>query len=95
MHTVREFIEVSFKELGIELAWEGNGAEEKGRDSRSGKILVEVDPEYFRPTEVEQLKGDFSKAKKILGWEPKTTFHDLVKIMVKADWEKIKKHKSK
>lgn len=90
MHSVREFIEESFKELGFELAWEGKGAEEKGRDIKSGKILVEVDPNYFRPTEVEQLQGDYSKAKKILGWEPKITFEDLVKIMVKADWEKVK-----
>lgn len=91
MHTVKEFTELSFKEPGIELVWEGDGANEKGRDKKSGKILVEVDPAYFRPTEVEQLLGDYTKAKALLGWEPKVKFKELVSIMAKADWDKIKK----
>jgi GDPmannose 4,6-dehydratase len=88
MHTVREFVELTFAELGIDLKWEGKGVNEKGICKKTGKIKVEVDPEYFRPTEVEQLLGDYSKAKKLLGWEPKVTFKELVKIMAKADWEK-------
>lgn len=92
MHTVREFIELTFAELGIELKWEGKGINEKGVCKKTGKTLVEVDPEYFRPTEVEQLLGDYSKAKKLLGWEPKVTFKELVKIMAKADWEKYGKN---
>jgi len=90
-HSVREFTELAFGELGINLEWKGKGIAEKGVDSTNGKILVEVDPTYFRPTEVEQLIGDYSKAKEILGWKPKITFNELVKIMVKADWEKISK----
>jgi len=69
-HTVREFVELAFKFAGIDLSWEGSGIDEKGIDVKSGKILVEVDPEYFRPTEVEILIGDYSKAKRELGWEP-------------------------
>lgn len=91
MHSVREFTDLTFKELGIEIDWQGNGINEKGVDRKTGKILVEVDPEYFRPTEVEQLLGDYSKAKKLLGWEPKVKFKELVKIMAKADWEKFGK----
>ena len=91
MHSVREFVELAFTELGIELDWKGSGVNEKGIDKKTGKVLVEVDPEYFRPTEVEQLLGDYSKAKKILGWEPKVTFKELVKIMAKADREKYGK----
>ena len=91
MHTVKEFTELSFREIGIELAWEGEGVNEKGRDKKSGKVLVEVDPAYFRPTEVEQLLGDFTKAKTLLGWEPKVKFKELVSIMAKADLEKFGK----
>ncbi len=91
MHTVKEFTELSFREIGIELAWEGEGVNEKGRDKKSGKILVEVDPAYFRLTEVEQLLGDFTKAKTLLGWEPKVKFKELVSIMAKADLEKFGK----
>jgi len=91
MHTVREFVEVAFAELGIELEWKGKGKDEKGIDKKTGKTLVEVDAEYFRPTEVEQLLGDYTKAKTNLGWQPKVTFKELVKIMAKADWEKFGK----
>lgn len=86
MHTVREFCTLAFHEAGIELEWKGEGVDEKGVDKATGRVLVEVDPKFFRPTEVEQLCGDPSKAKKLLGWNPtKTSFQDLVKIMVKHD----------
>jgi len=87
-HTVKEFIEESFGFFGEEIIWEGTGIDEKGILKSSGKEVIGIDPRYFRPTEVEHLIGDYSKAKQKLGWEPKTTFHELVKIMVKADFEK-------
>lgn len=92
-HTVREFIEESFKVLGEEVVWEGEGVDEVGRLKSSGKIVVVINPKYFRPTEVELLIGDYAKAKKILGWEPKTRFTELVKIMVEADYNKAIKKK--
>lgn len=89
MHTVREFCTLAFHEAGIELEWKGEGVNEKGVDKATGRVLVEVDPKFFRPTEVEQLCGDPSKAKKLLGWNPtKTSFQDLVKIMVKHDLQR-------
>jgi len=91
-HTVREFTTLTFAELGIELEWTGKGADEKGIDKATGKVLVEVDPKYFRPSEVEQLLGDPTKARTLLGWNPhKTSFRDLVKIMVKHDMRFVKK----
>lgn len=85
-HTVREFCSLAFKEAGIELRWEGQDVEEKGICCQTGRVLVEVDPRYFRPTEVEQLLGDPTKAKNLLGWNPTaTSFEELVKIMTKAD----------
>jgi len=89
-HTVREFIEESLKVLDEEIIWQGRGINEKGILKSTGKEVIAIDPRYFRPTEVEVLIGDYSKAKRILGWEPKTTFKELVRIMVKADFEKIK-----
>tara|TARA_B100000315_G_scaffold257061_1_gene304652 strand:- start:4050 stop:5087 length:1038 start_codon:yes stop_codon:yes gene_type:complete len=89
-HTVREFCELSFKEVGFNLKWEGNGINEKGIDQESGNILVEVDPRYFRPTEVDILLGNPEKAKRELDWYSKTSFEELIKIMVKADLERIK-----
>lgn len=86
-HTVKEFTELAFKSVGIDIAWEGKEENEKGVDSKTGKILVAVDPMYYRPTEVDLLIGDAAKAKKNLGWEPKVKFADLVDIMVKADLE--------
>lgn len=83
--SVREFVEKAFQEVGIEIAWEGLGADEVGKDAATGKILVQVDPRYFRPTEVDFLLGDASKAKQELGWEPKVSFDELVKIMVRED----------
>jgi GDPmannose 4,6-dehydratase len=88
-HSVREFTEIAFAELGINIEWKGKDIDEKGIDKQSGKTLVEIDREYFRPTEVEMLIGDYSKAKKMLGWQPKVTFRELVKLMVEADWNKI------
>lgn len=91
-HTVREFATLAFKEAGIDLRWEGEGVNEKGIDTATGKVLVEVDPKYFRPAEVEQLLGDPTKAKTLLGWNPrKTSFEELVKIMVKHDMKFVKK----
>ena len=88
-HTVREFAEYAFKHTGVELEWKGEGVDEKGIDKETGKVLVEVDPQYFRPAEVDILLGDPSKAKEKLGWEPKVKFEKLVKIMVKSDLERI------
>ncbi len=91
-HTVREFCFLAFREAGISLRWEGEGQDEKGIDSATGRILVEVDPKYFRPAEVDQLLGDPSKARRILGWNPqKTTFEELVRIMVRHDMEEVRK----
>ncbi|MDR6923457.1 MULTISPECIES: GDP-mannose 4,6-dehydratase [Chryseobacterium] len=92
MHTVREFITKAFKVANIEIRWEGTDIDEKGIDAESGRILVEVDPKYFRPAEVEQLLGDPTKAKTLLGWNPtQTSFDELVEIMVKHDLEYVKK----
>ncbi len=90
-HTVREFATLAFKKLGIEIEWKGNGVNEKGIDKSNGKVIVEVDPDYFRPTEVDLLVGDASKARTLLNWEPKVGMDDLVKIMVNSDWEKVQK----
>ena len=91
-HTVREFATLAFKEVGIELRWEGQGVDEKGIDIASGNVLVEVDPKYFRPAEVEQLLGDPTKAKTLLGWNPtQTSFPELVRIMIEHDLKYVKK----
>jgi len=90
-YTVREFATLAFKELGIELEWQGKGIDEKGIDRATGKVLVEIDPNYFRPTEVDLLVGDATKAKTLLDWEPKVGIEELVRIMVKADWERIQR----
>ncbi len=84
-HSVREFVEKAFREIGITIGWEGTGTEETGRDTRTGKTLVAVDPRYFRPTEVEFLLGDASKARSVLGWEPTVSFDELVATMVRED----------
>ena len=89
-HTVREFVELAFAELGYEIEWHGAGIDEKGIDKNTGRILVEVDPKYFRPSEVDLLLGDSTKARTELGWKPKYTFMDLVKEMVQADLEVMK-----
>jgi len=96
MHTVREFCTYAFAEAGINLRWEGEGVNEKGIDTATGKVLVEVDPKYFRPAEVEQLLGDPTKAKTLLGWNPrKTSFEELVRLMVRHDMKFVKKLKIK
>ena len=88
-HSVREFIELAFAQTGRKIAWEGVGTQERGIDTRSGKTLVAVDERYFRPTEVEFLLGDPSKAKAVLGWTPKTNFKDLVTEMVESDLKTV------
>jgi len=91
--SVRKFIEMSFAEIGVALDWKGKGADEKGHDKKTGAILVEVDPLYFRPAEVDLLIGDYSKAKQKLGWEPTHTVEELCKEMVLADIEVFKRDK--
>lgn len=94
MHSVREFITKAFSVAGINLRWEGEGVDEKGIDEKTGRALVEVDEKYFRPAEVEQLLGDPTKAKTLLGWNPrKTSFDELINIMVKNDIEYVKRHR--
>ena len=93
-HSVREFTERAFHEVGIDLRWEGEGVEERGIDIATDRILVEVDPKYFRPAEVETLLGDPTKAKELLGWNPsKTSFEELVRIMVRHDVAYVQSHK--
>jgi len=87
-HSVREFVQEAFTSAGFDLAWQGKGLDEKGIDAKTGKILVEIHPSYFRPTEVESLQGDATKAREKLGWQPKVGLRELVKIMVDADMER-------
>ena len=88
-HTIKEFVDLVFKELNMELEWSGSGANEKGLEKSSGKVMVEVDSKYYRPAEVDLLLGDATKAKKKLGWEPKTTFKELAQLMTSSDLEKV------
>ena len=90
-HTVHEFVDLTFKELGFEFEWTGENENEKGIEKSTGKTLVVVNPSYYRPTEVDILLGDASKAKNEIGWESKTKFYELVKLMAQADWEKVQK----
>jgi len=83
--TVRQFVELAFREIGVQIEWQGTLTEEKGLDAKTGRILVEVDSKYFRPTEVDVLLGDSSKARRVLGWEPKTSLEELVRLMVQYD----------
>jgi GDPmannose 4,6-dehydratase len=89
-YTVREFATLAFAALGIELAWEGKGQEERGIDVKTGKVRVAIDPAYYRPTEVDLLLGDASKAKAMLGWQPKTTLPELARLMAEADFDTLK-----
>ena len=97
-YSVRDFVNTAALELGIHIRWEGQGVDEKGYDAATGKCIVQVDPRYFRPTEVETLLGDASKAQQKLGWTPKITFQELVSEMVQSDLqsaqrdELVKKH---
>lgn len=96
MHTVREFVELAFKHVKIEIEWMGEGIHELGVNKSTGEVMVEVDPKYFRPAEVEQLLGDPTKAKTLLNWNPtKTSFEELVKIMVTKDVEKVSSEERK
>jgi GDPmannose 4,6-dehydratase len=96
--SVRDFVNAAANEIGIDIQWSGEGIQEKGINRKTGKVIIEVDPAYFRPTEVESLLGDPSKAKEKLGWEPKLTFEDMVKDMIKNDmdgaraYQVVKKH---
>ncbi|NKQ38407.1 MAG: GDP-mannose 4,6-dehydratase, partial [Methanosarcinales archaeon] len=90
-HSVRDFVELSFKHIGVKIEWIGEGLTEKGINKTTGDILVEIDSKYFRPTEVEFLLGDSSKAKEKLGWQPKITFNELVRMMMEADLEEARK----
>ena len=84
-HSVRELVETAFRLAGFDLVWKGTGIDEKGLDRESGKVLIEIDPKFFRPTEVELLCGDATKAREVLGWKPKRTFRDIVEEMYRAD----------
>jgi GDPmannose 4,6-dehydratase len=84
-HSVREFVEKAFAHVGRKIAWEGRGQTERGIESGSGRVLIEVDPRYFRPTEVECLVGDPSKARRKLGWKHRVSFDALVREMVDED----------
>ncbi|URT70596.1 GDP-mannose 4,6-dehydratase [Cytobacillus firmus] len=91
MHSVREFVELAFNHVGIEIEWTGKGIEEKGINKETGEIIVEVDPKFFRPAEVDQLLGDPTKARTLLNWNPtKTSFSELINKMVKSDMEKVR-----
>jgi len=89
MHSVREFVELAFWEVGIEIDWKGEGVDEVGVDAATGDARVEIDPRYYRPTEVELLLGDPTKAKEKLGWEAKVGLRELVKMMVEGDMGKL------
>ncbi|XP_030831674.1 GDP-mannose 4,6 dehydratase [Strongylocentrotus purpuratus] len=92
VHSVREFVVASFKCIGVEIVWEGKGEQEVGKDKATGVIRVKIDPKFYRPTEVEYLQGDPSKAEKLLGWKPKCSFDELVKEMVESDINVMKKN---
>ena len=93
-HTVREFVELAFREVGCQIEWQGSGLKEKGINKKTKKIMIEVDSRYFRPNEVEHLCGDPTKARQKLGWRHKINFTQLVKEMVKSDLSKVKQETS-
>jgi GDPmannose 4,6-dehydratase len=93
-YSVREFVEIAGKKIGFDIIWSGNGLDEKGVDRNTGNVIIEIDEKYFRPTEVENLLGDPSKARQILGWEPKISFEELVNEMVEHDLENEKRDNS-
>jgi GDPmannose 4,6-dehydratase len=88
--TVREFVKLAFEEVGIEIEWSGRGVDEKGHDKSSGRVVIEISPEFFRPSEVDLLVGDPSKAKRKLGWSSKTSLKELVQVMMKHDLELVR-----
>jgi GDPmannose 4,6-dehydratase len=89
-HAVREFVQLAFAEVGRKIRWKGKGVDEVGIDAKTGKVLIEIDPRYFRPTEVDLLLGDPRKARRLLGWKHKTSFRDMVKEMVTSDLIAVK-----
>ena len=91
MHSVRELVELAFAHVGRRIAWRGTGVDETGIDETSGKTLVRIDPSYFRPTEVDLLIGDASKAREVLGWKPKRSFAELVAEMMASDLAEAKR----
>ena len=93
VHSVREFVEQAFEKIGVNLVWQGQGVEEKGLNAATGELVVAIDPRYFRPTEVEFLQGDATKARQKLGWQPKTSFSELVQMMVAEDIQAAEKDK--
>jgi len=93
-HSVREFVELSFKHIDIDISWEGSGVDEKGIDKKTGKVLVEINKLFFRPSEVNMLIGDSGKAKRILNWQPEVEFHELIKMMIENDLKMAKKIKN-
>ena len=88
--SVREFTELAFKEFDVTIKWRGSGVNEVGLDTKTDKVIIKIDKNYYRPTDVDVLRGDFSKAKKELNWRPKTNLEQLVKLMVKSDMEKLR-----
>jgi len=93
-HTVREFVEKTFKRVEIEIQWKGSGIDEKGYDTKTGKVIIKINPRYLRPAEVDVLHGDASNARKKLGWKPKTTFDQLVNLMIDYDFKKFSSQKN-
>ena len=91
-HSVREFVALAFAETGVTIGWDGKGVDEKGVCAKSGRVLVRIDPRYFRPTEVDTLLGDSAKARKALGWKPRVGFRELVREMVATDLEAVAGH---
>ena len=91
MYSVRQFVEMAAKHIDMDIDWQGEGVDEKGYDRKTGKLVVEVDPKYFRPAEVELLIGDPTKAKEKLGWEPRVTLEEMIEIMMKCDLEEARK----
>ena len=88
--TVREFVKKAFKIVGIDILWKGKGVDEIGYNAKNNKTLIKIDKNYFRPNEVNNLKGDFKKARRKLGWKPKTFFEDMITEMVNEDIKKLK-----
>jgi len=95
MHSVREFIELAFSEVDIKIEWKGKGVDEKGINGKTGETILEIDPQYFRPAEVEQLLGDPTKARTVLGWKHTVTFNELVKEMVESDLKTVPKERDR
>lgn len=91
--SIRDFCNMTFKELGVDIEWQGKGVDEKGLDAKTGKVIIEVDPRYFRPAEVDLLLGDSTKAREKLGWKPKYDLQTMVKEMVEEDMKEAKKAK--